>query len=338
MATVHRTIYHFWNSAVLRAGIKLEIFLLIAENEPCSCEFIASQLNANPSFMQSFLEACVVLELLEKENGQYKNSQQSAKFLIPGHPDYMGDLALHITNHWNNWGNLDQLILEGRTELPFENQFVDVPTYWQDYMYGQHNRAESGQAANLVQHTDLTNRKKLIDLGGGMGSYSIALCKAYSELCACIVDHKEPLALAQKLLDEEPDSSKLCDRISLKEGDFHQLELETNYDVVLISGVICIQSAEENRQLFSRAFDLLHPGGQIIVQDFIQIGENIQQHFLDTMMDMYLKIAFTPKAANFSGDNVAAWLIEAGFEETNQILLLTQLNVLTANKPASSVF
>ena len=78
MATIHDTIYHFWNSAVLRAGIKLGIFPLIAKYESCSCQFIASQLEANSSFMQSFLEACVVLELLEKEDDQYKNSQQSA--------------------------------------------------------------------------------------------------------------------------------------------------------------------------------------------------------------------------------------------------------------------
>lgn len=336
MSVIDKAIYHFWNSAVLRAGIKLGLFPLIAKHEPCSCQFIASQLNANPSFMQSFLEACVVLELLEKDNGQYKNSPQSAKFLIPDQPDYMGDLALHITNHWTSWGRLDQLILEGRTELPFENNFVDVPTYWQDYMYGQHNRAEAGQAANLVQHTDLTGRKKLIDLGGGMGSYSIALCRAYPDLYACIVDQKEPLALAQKILAEEPDQgggkTHLCDRISLKEGDFYQLDLDTDNDVVLISGVVCIQSAQDNRQLFSRAFDLLQPGGLIIVQDFMQIGENPHKHFLDTMMDMYLKIAFTPEAADFAGDDIAAWLVDAGFRAPNQILLPTQLNLITAEK------
>ncbi|MBE9067415.1 methyltransferase domain-containing protein [Leptolyngbya cf. ectocarpi LEGE 11479] len=330
MIAIQATIYHFWNSAILRAAIKLGIFPLIAEHQPCSCEFIASQLKANSSFMQSFLEACVVLELLEKDNDQYSNTQQSAKFLIPDQPDYMGDLALHITNHWNNWGNLDQLMLEGRTELPFENNFVDIPTYWQDYMYGQHNRAASGQAANLVQHTDLTGRKKLIDLGGGMGSYSIALCRAYPQLQACIVDQKEPLILAQKLLDDE--DVKVCDRISLQVGDFYQLDLDTDNDVALISGVVCIQSADDNRRLFSRAFNLLKPGGIVIVQDFMQIGENRQKHFLDTMMDMYLKIAFAPEAADFAGDDIAAWLVHAGFSKPQQILLPTQLNLITAEK------
>lgn len=281
--------------------------------------------------MQSFLDACVVLKLLEKDNNQYKNSQQTTQFLVPGKPDYIGDLAVHITNYWRSWGKLDQLILEGRTELPFENEFMGESAYWNDYMYGQHNRAESGQTANLVNHTNLTGRQKLIDLGGGMGSYSIALCRAYPELHACIVDQNEPLTLARKLLEEER-NVQLRDRISLKEGDFYQLALETDYDVVLISGVVCIQSAAENLRLFSYAFQHLKPGGLIIVQDFMQIGENVQKHFLDTLMDMYLKIAFTPKAGDFAGDDIADWLVDAGFKAPKQILLPTQLNVITAEK------
>ncbi len=49
-------------------------------------------------------------------------------------------------------------------------------------------------------------------------------------------------------------------------------------------------------------------------------------------MDMYLKIAFAPKAKDFAGDDVAAWLVEAGFKEPQQTLLPTQLNIITAEK------
>ena len=76
---------------------------------------------------------------------QFKNSASSAEFLVPGKQKYLGDHMRHITNHWNTWGKLDTLVLEGRTERPFENGFVDAPTYWTDYMMGQHNRVMIGQ-------------------------------------------------------------------------------------------------------------------------------------------------------------------------------------------------
>ena len=134
---------HFWNSAVLRAGLKLGVFSLL-EKQPLSCPQISQHLNANPRFVQAFLEACAALGLLEKEEEKFKNSTVATAFLIPRKQEYVGDLVLHITNYWHTWGNLDNLIREGRTELPFENGFVDASTYWTDYMQGQHNRAAAG--------------------------------------------------------------------------------------------------------------------------------------------------------------------------------------------------
>lgn len=73
---------------------------------------------------------------------------------------------------------MDQLVLEGKTLLPFEAGFVDVPTYWNNYMMGQHNRATAGQGHHLAQSVDLAERRRMLDLGGGAASYSIALCES----------------------------------------------------------------------------------------------------------------------------------------------------------------
>jgi len=109
---------------------------------------------------------------------------------------------------------MDQLVMEGKTRLPFESGFVDTPTYWTDYMLGQHNRAKSGQGRELVQSVDLRKRKRMLDLGGGAASYSIALCESNSELHSVVVDQKEPLALARGLVDEHG----LESQITLMEG------------------------------------------------------------------------------------------------------------------------
>ncbi len=69
-------------------------------------------------------------------------------------------------------------------------------------MMGQHNRAASGQAYQLVQNVELSNRSKLVDLGGGAASYSIALCEANPLLKSVVVDYKEPLSIARTLVTE----------------------------------------------------------------------------------------------------------------------------------------
>lgn len=319
----------YWNSAVVRAGINLKLFPLLDER-PLSSAQVAERLDAVPRFIEAFLEANVALGLLEKVGGdEYANSPESSSYLVPGKQGYVGDLVLHITNYWDSWGKLDTLITEGRTELPYENGFTDVPTYWTDYMNGQHNRAVSGQADNLVESVDLRGKKKLLDLGGGAGSYSIALCQANPDLKAYVVDVKEPLEIAAEQIAE----SGLEGRVIPVEGDFDEVELGNDSDVVLISGVVLIKSEEECRSVFRRAYDALVPGGMVIVQDFMRLDFSPERSFMDTMMDLYVLIAFSPGAGDRYGEEYVSWLADTGFSNIEKTALPTQLAIITAEKP-----
>ena len=326
---VNKLSRQYWNSAIVRAGINLDIFSLL-EDEALSSERIAEHLDAAPRFVEAFLEASAALGLLEKvDEDRYSITPESAAHLVPGKQGYVGDLVLHITNYWDSWGNLDKLITEGRTELPFENGFTDVPTYWTDYMNGQHNRAVSGQAENLVNSVDLSGRKKLLDLGGGAGSYSIALCQHNPELTAYVVDVKEPLEIAAEQIAE----SGLEGRVIPMEGDFDKVELGNDSDVILISGVVLIKSERECRRLLRRAYDALVPGGMIILQDFMRLDFSPERSFMDTMMDLYVLIAFSPGAGDRYGEEYVSWLSDAGFANIDETALPTQLAIITAEKP-----
>ena len=319
---------NFWNSAILRAGIKLDVFSLL---EPDGMNHIqlSQRIGAAPRFLQAFLDACVALGLLVREGQKFRNSPAASSFLIKGKQQYVGDLILHITNHWTSWGRLDKLIKEGKTLLPFESGYVDVPTYWTDYMMGQHNRAAAGQGYHLVQTVDLRGRSRMLDLGGGVASYSIALCGANPELHAVVVDQKEPLVLAKGLMEEHG----LQNRITLLEGDFNTIDLGRDYDVVLISGVVLIKSEDDCRRLFELAYRSLKPGGLVIVQDFMRIDHSPQCSFMDSLMDIYVLIAFDPGAGDRFGDEVAGWLEDGGFREPKLIPLPTHLALILAHRP-----
>lgn len=157
---------NFWNSAILRAGIKLGVFELLEQRPMTYQEVAAARLDASPRFVQAFLDACEALGLVETQGERYKNSPQASSYLVKGKPEYVGDLVLHITNHWESWGHLDQLVRECRTLLPFESGFVDAATYWTDYMLGQHNRAVAGQGRHLVESVGLEGKR---NAGPGRG-------------------------------------------------------------------------------------------------------------------------------------------------------------------------
>lgn len=319
----------FWYSAILRAGMKLDVFSILELGALASDEF-ARRIEASPKYVEAFLESCVVIGLLEKDSDRYRNSESSTRFLIKGKPDYVGDHALHHTNTWMSFGRLDEAIREGKAILPFETGFIDAPTYWTNYMMGQHNRATSGQGHQLVTHVDLTGRHKLIDLGGGAASYSIALCEANPGLRAVVVDRKEPLEIARPLVKEQG----LQDRIEFLEGSFFDVDLGNGYDVALISGVVLITPEEGCRRLFSAAYDVLEPGGMVMVQDYMRLENDPERHKLDTLENMYVMTVFSSGATDREGAEIASWLEDAGFHNTQKIPLPTQLGLVVAEKPS----
>lgn len=318
----------FWYSAILRAGIKLDVFARL-EAEEMSWDQLAQRIGAAPRYIQAFLDSCAALGLLEANGDKYRTSPLCSRFLVKGKEEYVGDHALHHTNTWDSWGRLDELIMEGAPLRPYETGFVDEPTYWTNYMVGQHNRATSGQARQLVENVDLSNRHTMLDLGGGAASYSIALCSANPHLKAVVVDQKEPLAIARPLVAEHG----LEDRVSFLEGSFFETDLGSGYDVALVSGVVLISSEETCRRLFELTYRVLKPGGMVIIQDYMRVDHHSARSKLDTLEDMYVLVAFDAEAGNREGEEVASWLQDAGFRNHNMIGLPTQLALVISEKP-----
>ena len=206
----------------------------LLENQDLSSDQVAQQIGASPTYVSAFLE------LLDRKGDGYGNSSLTSRYLVKNKKEYVGDHALHHTNTWASWGRLDEIIKEGKTLLPYETGYADEDQYWSNYMMGQHNRAATGQAYQLVQNVELSNRSKLVDLGGGVASYSIALCEANPQLKSVVVDYKEPLRIARTLVTEH----NLQDRISFLEGNAFEVNLTQDYDAALISGVVLITSEE----------------------------------------------------------------------------------------------
>ena len=105
---------NFWYSAILRAGIKLNVFSLLDSVQATSSE-VAHRIGGSPRYVEAFLESCVVLGLLNNTEGKYDNTPLTARFLVKGRPEYVGDHAIHHTNTWATWGTV------GRTDNPGED-------------------------------------------------------------------------------------------------------------------------------------------------------------------------------------------------------------------------
>ena len=319
----------YWDLSVLRALINLGLCSVLDER-PATAAELSSRIGANPRFLDAFLGACVALGLLECHGGRYTNSEQASTFLIPGREGYSGDYLRHLTNHWNTFGALDRLIREGVSELPFQNGYVTTDDYWTDYMRAQHFRAVTVQAPYLVRTVDLSGKRKLLDLGGGAASYSVAFASAYPQLIAHVIDAKESLAVAREVVDQ----AGLAKRVLLVEGDFCEMDLGHDADAVLISGVVLIEPNDFCQNLFRLAYDALRPGGTMILQDFMLMADaSPKRQLLDAITDLYLVAAFDSRGGDRQSDEYASWLGDVGFIDVTPHPEPPDLAVITAIRP-----
>lgn len=242
---------------ILHIANRLDIFTLLWQKQ-MSVEQIYQQCHSEPVMTEKLLIACTALGLLEKHADKYKNTELSQKYLVRDKQLYQGDIIAHSATVWNFWDKLTDAIYTGATIKAFE------PDEHRDFILAMHNIAVVGRTQMFIDNVDLSGRKKLFDVGGGPGTYSIQACRRYPELRAVIFDLPETIAIAEEIIGKE----KMQDRISLQEGNWDTDDFGEGNDVVLLSDVMHGPGSGAEMKL-KKAYDSMVDGGLVVIQEFL---------------------------------------------------------------------
>src|SRR5208337_2973758 len=120
-----------------------------------------------------------------------------------------------------------------------------------------------GPARLMAKRVDLKDRRKLLDVGGGSGAYSISFCATNPQLSATILDFPQTVDTAKRYARE----AGLADRIGNLAGNAVTTDWPDGHDVVLMSYVWSAVGADDIAILARRAFDALPSGGLVLVHD-----------------------------------------------------------------------
>jgi cyclopropane fatty-acyl-phospholipid synthase-like methyltransferase len=174
----------------------------------------------------------------------------------------------------------------------------------------------AGERARLVLKSIGTEGvRRILDLGGGSGGYSIAFAKASPAIECVILDVPEVVGLTQDYVE----GAGVADRVHIRPGDMLTSPLDTGYDLVLLNAICHMFSPEQNRALFRRAKDALAPGGRLVVQDFIlNPDKTAPRHAALFAINM---LVGTKEGSSYSEPEYGEWLRDAGFNQINRVNL-----------------
>ena len=110
------------------------------------------------------------------------------------------------------------------------------------------------------------------------------------------------------------------DRITLRPADFTAAPLGTGFDLVLLSYVMHLNSAEVNKRLLARAFNALEPGGTVVINDYVlQADKILPRHAALYALNM---LVTTNNGGVYSLEEYDQWLSGAGFVDVRKVSLL----------------
>lgn len=293
----------YWQASTLHAAVKLDIFGAI-EDGAGSPDEVAAAITVDSRAVGVLLNALAAMELLRKTSGMFANTAESRRFLVKTSPDYIGYIIGHHHHLVSGWNQLDEAVRSGRPvrgRVSFED-----PDVQRNFLMGMFNLA-SLLAPQVAGSIDLSSKKRLLDLGGGPGTYAIHFCRQYETLEAVVFDRPATRPFAREIIARYG----LEERINFLAGDYLVEAVPGSYDVAWLSHILHAESPQACAELLSKIYDVLTPGGLILVHDFL-LAESMDGPLFPALFSLNM-LQGTPAGQAYSRGQIESMLQAAGF-------------------------
>jgi len=260
----------FWISRTVMAAVELGVFeTLGAGAAPTGLTLEqargALQLAARPA--RALLDTCVATGLLTKTDGRYRTSPLAARYLAADSEYSLRHYVLDERWCWPAWGRLEDALRADRQLLPedAEGYHAFPEDFFLDFLHG-HSLAMGERLAGAV---DLGGATRIMDVGGGSGAVSIALCRAFPHLEAFVVD-QEPVAARAAVHIEE---AGLADRITTWPANIFEDRMPGGCDTAVVANVLHDFSPERAQEILGRVHAALPAGGRVVILEIVPDDE-----------------------------------------------------------------
>jgi len=299
----------YWQACALHAGVKLDIFTQLGQ-ETLDAETVTRRLQGDPRGVEMLLNALTAMQLLEKHDGRFRNSEIARTALVKDAPQYMGYMIKHHHYLVDSWAQLDQSVRSGRP-VRKSAAYADDDRR-ESFLMGMFNTA-MGTAPQVAKAIDLAGRQKLLDLGGGPGTYAIHFCKSNEALQAVVYDLPTTRTLAEKIIAR----FELSNRVTFVGGDYLSDTLQGTFDVVWLSHILHGEGRDDCINLIQKAAAVLEPGGLMVIHDFI-LDDTMDGPMFPALFALNMLVG-TPSGQSYSEAQIMDMLAQAGIVQTKRL-------------------
>lgn len=251
----------FMRSRIILTAAELDLFTRIQDGYATS-EKISQAAGLDRRALERVLDCLVVFGFLEKKGETYSLSETGDAFSSRNATSSL-PMILHMSRLWDNWNRLTEVVEKGPGGDHGSSIQMDEESR-RAFIGAMHVIGRS-LSEDVAASLDLKRFKRLLDIGGGSGTYTIAFLRQNPQMSAILFDLPDVIEMAgERLLSEG-----FAERTEVVQGDFYKDELPQGCDVALLSAIIHQNSPSQNQGLYKKAFRALEPGGMLLIRDHI---------------------------------------------------------------------
>jgi SAM-dependent methyltransferase len=269
-----------------------------------SLDDLAAQTGVPRRTLRILADAMVALGLVERHDGHYQNGPVAATFLSGATP---ADLrpVLRFFNHisYPAWLGLEAAVRSGQAQTK-HGHFSEEE---QRIFSAGVEAFTAGTAQALATTYDFGRHRRVLDLGGGTGSFLRAVLRRHGGLQATLFELSTVAPLARQRLDAETATRQ----VEVVAGDFFRDPLPDGHDAVLVANVVHLFSPEHNHALLGHLRDHAAAGARLLLVDFWSNPTHTEPLLAALLAGEFLVIA--GEGDVYSEEEVRGWLEQTGW-------------------------
>jgi hypothetical protein len=290
---------------------------------------LAAPAGLHPRATEQVLNGLAACGLLVKANGRFRNTEDTRRFLTMTSPENILARFAFQRLLWERWSLLSDALKSGRVDtLPpvMERSEAELRAFLT--ALDQFGRT---QAPRVVAAAAVAPGARLLDLGGGLGTYAAAFCRGDPTLRAVLFELPQVAPIAREQIGAEG----MAARISIRGGDFLVDPLllpgEAPYDAIFLSNIVHLFPPETNRLLLSRLSAALAPHGRLFVHDVLMEEDGVRPVY-GAMLSLTM-LVLSEGGATYPESEVRGWLTEVGLTQVRRVQVEEDISLLIAAAP-----
>ena len=297
---IFRIAQGFMAAKYLFAGNELGLFTALPD-DGATLDALANATGVPSRTLRMVADALVTLGILTKEGSLYGHTAASRTYLSGRTPhDISAFLRFWDRLSYRGWTGFCDAV---RADAVGIGGVTPTEEDLRVLLEGIEAITVSGARA-LGRAYDVGRHERLLDLGGGTGSFTIHLGREHPSLTGTLFDLNPALATTRIA------EAGLAARFAVVEGDFFADPIPSGHDVILMSSVLHMHRPAQNRALLQRTRQHAQPGTRLLLLDYWTDATRTSPPFAALMAGEFLVVE---GGDSYGVDEVREWLEQTGW-------------------------